>query len=215
MNTSTFLRTRRAQFLLAAMLSGALVAPAVQAQAADEVSPQILQESVSVSHSDIDVTLASAGESSDASAVGPEVASASASSKKKRFDFDVERAIKSSWLSINGVSYHFDRKNPHNERNWGLGLDIPLSDHSSLMIGRYKNSDWRQSNYAWYVNTPWSLGKVQLGWMAGLATGYHSNPNSPMFVGGLAATIRNDKVGVNVICLPPALCAANLTVKVW
>lgn len=188
MNTSTLSRTRGAQFLfVAALLSGALVAPAVQAQEAIEVARESVEP---VSPSDADVAT-------------------------KRFDFDVERALKSSWLSINGISYHFDRKNPHNERNWGLGLDIPLSDHSSLMIGRYKNSDWRQSNYAWYVNTPWSLGRVQLGWMAGLATGYHSNPNSPMFVGGLAATIRNDKVGVNVICLPPALCAANLTVKVW
>jgi len=216
MNISTLSRTLGAQFLMVtALLSGALVAPSVQAQEAGEVSAD---STLPVEASEFDVAPVASEVASDA-ADEPVVSAGQTSemtgSQVKRFDFDIERALKNSWLSINGISYHFDRKNPHNERNWGLGLDIPLSDHSSLLIGRYKNSDWRQSNYAWFVNTPWSLGKVQLGWMAGLATGYRDNPLSPMLVGGLAATIRNDKIGVNVICLPPALCAANLTVKVW
>lgn len=212
MNIVTLSRPHGAQFLaVAALLAGALVAPAVQAQAAEAVS----QESVApVSLADADVLPPVADQ---LSVLGPEVPASDSFDAKadKKFDFNIKSALKNSWLNINGISYHFDRKNPHNERNWGLGLEVPLSDHSSAMIGRYKNSDWKQTSYAWYVNTPWSIGKVQLGYMAGIATGYRDNPLTPMLVGGLAATIRNDRVGVNVICLPPALCAANLTVKVW
>lgn len=213
MNTSTLSRTRGALFFVAfALIACMLVSPVVHAQATGEVSQGAVAP---VSLSDFDVLPPVSDELSANGQEVPASASTDANSDKKRFDFDIKKALKNSWLSVNGISYHFDRKNPHNERNWGLGLDIPLSDHSSVMIGRYKNSDWKQTNYAWYVNTPWSIGKVQLGYMAGIATGYHEKPLSPMLVGGLAATIRNDKVGVNVICLPPALCAANLTIKVW
>ena len=127
----------------------------------------------------------------------------------------VNSILKKSWLDINGIAYHFDRSREHNERNWGLGLEVPTSDHTTWMIGTYKNSNWQRTDYLWYENTPWRLGPLQVGWMAGVATGYRSNPHSPMPVAGLAIVSRGKRIGVNVICLPPVVCAANVMLKVW
>ncbi len=136
--------------------------------------------------------------------------------KNSMFHFDVKESFKNARVNINGISYHFDRTNEHNERNWGVGLELPVTENSAWMVGYYHNSNWRPTTYAWYVKTPWKVGPVHFGWMAGMATGYAPHDNfTPIPVAGLAATIRNEKVGVNFVCLPPEVCAVNLTIKMW
>lgn len=136
--------------------------------------------------------------------------------KNSMFHFDVKESLKHARVNINGLSYHFDRTNEHNERNWGIGLELPVTENSAWMVGYYHNSNWRPTTYAWYVKTPWKAGPVHFGWMAGVATGYHPKNNfTPIPVAGLTATIRNDKVGVNFVCLPPEVCAVGLSVRFW
>ncbi len=162
-----------------------------------------------------DTTLAASGSFSQAANVLPSDSVAPAR-KNSMFHFDVKESFKNARVNINGISYHFDRTNEHNERNWGVGLELPVTENSAWMVGYYHNSNWRPTTYAWYVKTPWKVGPVHFGWMAGLATGYAPNNNfTPIPVAGLAATVRNDKVGVNLVCLPPEVCAVNLTIKVW
>lgn len=162
-----------------------------------------------------DTTLAASGTFWQA-ATAPSTADSTKRRKNSMFHFDVKESLKNARLNINGLSYHFDRTNEHNERNWGVGLELPVTENSAWNVGYYHNSNWRPTAYAWYVKTPWKAGPVHFGWMAGLATGYAPNNNfTPIPVAGLAATIRNEKVGVNFVCLPPEVCAVNLSIKIW
>ncbi|MBS1992568.1 MAG: hypothetical protein JSS83_18750 [Cyanobacteria bacterium SZAS LIN-3] len=133
---------------------------------------------------------------------------------KDKFELGLENAFKNAWVDVNGVSYHFKRNPKHNERNWGVGLEFPVSDRSTVLVGTYNNSNWRQSNYVWYEYTPWHIGPVKFGLMGGGVTGYRSGMNV-MPVAGLAFTGGSDRVGFNIVCLPPVVCAASIKFKVW
>jgi len=133
---------------------------------------------------------------------------------KDKFELGLKDAFKNAWVDVNGVSYHFKREPKHNERNWGLGLTFPLSEKTAFAVGTYKNSNWRQTTYAWYEYTPWTIGPVKVGFLGGGVTGYRSG-NNVMPAAGLLFTTRSDKVGFNVVCLPPVMCAASVSFKVW
>jgi len=133
---------------------------------------------------------------------------------KDKFELGLKDAFKNAWVDVNGISYHFKREPKHNERNWGVGLTFPLSEKTAVAVGSYKNSNWRQTTYAWYEYTPWTIGPVKVGFLGGGVTGYRSG-NNVMPAAGLLFTTRSDKVGFNVVCLPPVMCAASVSFKVW
>jgi len=134
-----------------------------------------------------------------------------------------------TWVSLGGVSHHFERSTPHNEENYGIGLEQDTSvAHLRLIVGEYKNSFWRESFYAGFSYTPLSLGPVRFGLMGAALTGYgnmtcethQSGPTataSPMTTtttscayhervrayGVPFAQIEGERFGVNMLAAPP------------
>lgn len=86
-------------------------------------------------------------------------------------------AAAAEFVSVGGVSYHFERDLGHNEFNYGLGYERDWNDHLTWSAGVYKNSIRRATFYGlanWY---PWALGEnFRMGLSGGLMTGYHKSP---------------------------------------
>lgn len=64
---------------------------------------------------------------------------------------------------VNLASYHFDRTEQHNERNYGLGVEC-----GRWSIGQYKNSEYGQTQYVFY-NFPIT---ENFGVLTGVVRGY-------------------------------------------
>lgn len=77
---------------------------------------------------------------------------------------------KETSLELNGFSFH-DHKG-YNGINWGLGLEKPLSDKTSVSVGWYENSINRTSLYASIRYSGYNHRDWDLGVRAGLVTGY-------------------------------------------
>lgn len=106
-----------------------------------------------------------------------------------------------AWLSVHGASYHLDRSQQWNETNPGIGAEYQAASTVSLLAGAYKNSYSRTTTYAGIGWQPEALklGPVQLGAVAGLATGY----NLP-FIAFARASIDCKAFVIDVIAAPPA-----------
>jgi hypothetical protein len=78
-----------------------------------------------------------------------------------------------TWLVGTVTSYHTDRTADYNERNFGLGVELPTSvDRLSIIGGFYKNSIYRYSGYVGPSWTPFQAGDFHFGGAAGLVSGY-------------------------------------------
>lgn len=97
-------------------------------------------------------------------------------------------------IIVHGLSWHNNRTNSesskYNERNIGAGLRIDmgaLANHTSVQIGRYRNSYYKHSTYLIADCTPVHVGAVQAGAFAGATTGYPMTDGRPMPAVGLVA----------------------------
>lgn len=123
------------------------------------------------------------------------------------------------WLNINGKSYHFKRAG-YNEKNSGLGAQIFLSDHSSVLFGHYDNSYRKPTTYLWYNYQPWHWGStVQVGFIGGLVTGYQKQSiYVPSGIGGLSLTWKpmgEKGILVNIVTVPGVAVVGNIGFKFW
>ena len=86
-------------------------------------------------------------------------------------------------LVVHTVSYHFDRSQEWNERNFGLGLRHDHGDGYSSQIGTYPNSYNRRT---WYLigQKEWPVMSFHAGVFAGAVTGY----DYPVAAGLMAST---------------------------
>jgi len=80
-----------------------------------------------------------------------------------------------NWLVLTAASYHENRERGYNERNLGLGLEIPVHDEVRAIGGTYRNSHDRQSWYAGGQWTPLKLGGLSIGAAAITASGYEED----------------------------------------
>lgn len=105
-----------------------------------------------------------------------------------------------TYLTINGISHHFDRQHKYNETNVGLGVEQRLTADFSLNAGYYRNSFYKDTFYLGGSYTPLHLGPVGLGTSFARVTGYQE------IKWAVVPTIQyenEDGVGVNVMFLPP------------
>jgi len=80
-----------------------------------------------------------------------------------------------NWLVLTAASYHENRERGYNERNLGLGLEVPMREDVRAIGGTYRNSHDRQSWYAGGQWTPIKLGGLSIGAAAVAASGYEDN----------------------------------------
>ena len=104
------------------------------------------------------------------------------------------------WLTVPAYTYHADRLQGNgqrwNERNTGVGLELGTErDMPSIVLGMYRNSFNRDTQYAGVKWEPLRLGPLGFGAIAGLATGYRLP-----FVAGLATSLT-DKNGNGVVAI--------------
>ncbi len=90
---------------------------------------------------------------------------------------------KAAELVVHGVSYHFDRSQEWNERNWGLGIRFQHGNGYSSQFGTYENSYDRRTWYA-VGQKQWPIYSVHAGVFAGTVTGY----DSPVAAGLMLST---------------------------
>jgi hypothetical protein len=107
------------------------------------------------------------------------------------------------WLAVNLTSYHLDRAPDYNERNLGIGLEMRFDHGLSAMAGAYDNSYSTPSAYLLAGWQPIVIKRLlHIGLFAGLATGYPIYDGDPGPVGGIFASVQNDKAGINLFYVP-------------
>lgn len=106
------------------------------------------------------------------------------------------------YLSLGGISYHFDRHEERNEFNYGLGYEHDFSDRLALLGGVYKNSFSRASFYVLADYAIWKpTENLRIGILGGAATGYRRAAVIPVLFP--AVEWRIAPVSVKLFVVPP------------
>lgn len=103
-----------------------------------------------------------------------------------------------TWAVASLTSYHFDSSG-HNQHNYGVGLEQPWNEEWSLIVGEYRNSEYRTTVYAGATWKPWHAGDFKFGFAGGAATGYLSHP-VPLLVP--TGSWERGRVGANLFYAP-------------
>ena len=110
-------------------------------------------------------------------------------------------------IIVHAISYHADRAADYNERNFGIGLRVPVSDRTKLAVGAYNNSLYRDSYYIGMSREMLRFSNVTVSIMAGIITGYQ---HTIMPVVAPEVTLWSGNVGVSIMALPSV---AGLSLK--
>jgi hypothetical protein len=122
-------------------------------------------------------------------------------------DIQEEKSFKEKlWISPGMVSLHFERNMGFNEQNPGFGLEYAMNKDWSLAAGRFKNSEYNQSNYVTVAYQPLDFFGFRLGVVGGVMDGYMGPNNKydkkpfPMLLPVM--TYEHKNVGVNILFVP-------------
>lgn len=110
------------------------------------------------------------------------------------------------WISPGMVSFHFERNMGFNESNPGFGLEYSINKDWSVAGGRFKNSEYNQSNYLTVAYQPLDFFGFKLGLAGGVMDGY-SGPNNkynkkPFPVLLPVMSYEHKNFGVNILWVP-------------
>ena len=113
------------------------------------------------------------------------------------------QAPSSVWISPGFYSYHFKRSDGLRDSNPGLGLALKYSEASSVVFGRFRNSDNDMSNYLGFLYQPYSIGPVRLGAALAAFDGYPEMRNGKAFLSVIPTLgIHGERVALNVGVIP-------------
>ena len=108
-----------------------------------------------------------------------------------------------TWVTVGGVSRHFDRAKNFNEQNFGLGVERDITPDIRLIGGFYKNSVRRQTFYGGLAYTPTSIAGARAGVIVGAANGYPNRNGGGVFpIVSPVLMIEAGRVGANVLIIP-------------
>lgn len=114
-----------------------------------------------------------------------------------------DEPINEVWLNPGFHSYHFQTDKSLNNNNDGLGVEYRYSTISSVMAGRFNNSEREQSSYVTWLWQPVALGPVRLGAMLGAINGYPRVDKGNWFPIILpVASYEYKFIGVNLTYVP-------------
>lgn len=110
---------------------------------------------------------------------------------------------KSVWINPGFISHHFERNKGLKENNYGLGMQIALSQTNSIMGGEFRNSHDVCSRYLAWVWQPYRIGPARLGLLAGGIDGYPKMKNGGWFpVAVPVVSFEYKSVGINFTLVP-------------
>jgi hypothetical protein len=113
------------------------------------------------------------------------------------------QAPSSVWISPGFYSYHFKRSDGLRDSNPGLGLALKYSEASSVVLGRFRNSDNDMSNYLGFLYQPYSMGPVRLGAALAAFDGYPEMRNGKAFLSVIPTLgIHGERVALNEGVIP-------------
>ena len=115
-----------------------------------------------------------------------------------------------TWISTSLLSYHFDRHDKKNERNYGIGLEHDYSARARLVAGIYKNPNRIDSGYLGAVGCVYRTTNWCAGALAGGVTGYE---RYTILMGGLVLSYEQKGWGVNLVAFPKDGGVAALQLK--
>src|SRR5262245_42813167 len=88
-------------------------------------------------------------------------------------------ALADTWVVGNVASYHTNPTEPHNNKNWGVGVETNVDFDTNYPIkfalGQYKNSELSLSHYVGFMVTPIPISEnFRAGFFVGAVDGYPS-----------------------------------------
>lgn len=113
------------------------------------------------------------------------------------------QAPSSVWVSPGFYSYHFKRSDDLRDSNPGLGIALKYSEASSVVFGRFRNSDNDMSNYLGFLYQPYSIGSVRIGAAVAAFDGYPEMRNGNAFLSVIPTLgLHGERVSLNVGVIP-------------
>lgn len=132
-------------------------------------------------------------------------------------------ADSNTWLMVACCAHHWRTgEHRYNEQNYGLALDHRLPWGDDVVVGAYRNSFYRQSSYAAYGWTAWSMehdgvqiaAKVLLGGISGYGDSDAQRQNYDVLLAPVV-TIREPykHVGLVVLGIPGVLIGLGVELQ--
>lgn len=107
------------------------------------------------------------------------------------------------WFASGFTSYHFQTDQHLRNDNLGAGLEYRYSNNSSVMAGRFNNSDWQVTRYAAWLYQPLSVGYARLGFAVGVFDGYPKINNGRNFAAVVPLLgVEYKNLGANMTFVP-------------
>ena len=126
------------------------------------------------------------------------------------------------WLNAGMYSRHFERDKGFRGNNYGLGVEVALSQRDSIATGFFRNSDDRRSNYAAWLWKPLEFGPARIGLALAAFDGYPRVRNGGWFPAVFpVASGEYRAVGANIALLPSygdrlhGALVVQLKLRVW
>ncbi len=130
------------------------------------------------------------------------------------------------WLNPGVYSYHFDRDKDYREDNFGIGVEVLITDDHMVMAGSFVNSDGNRSRYGLYAWRPlhWQVSTIRFsaGIAVGAFDGYTAYRNGDWFVAPLPLlAVEWERLGVNLTFVPDVhgsldtAIGIQLKLRVW
>jgi hypothetical protein len=114
-----------------------------------------------------------------------------------------ETRLRELWLNAGFYTYHFQTASGFNNNNLGMGGEYRYSTTSSIVLGEFRNSDWKTSDYAGWYWRPFAFGAVSVGAVFGGIEGYPKMLNGGWFpVAVPVVSFENKFIGANIVCVP-------------
>jgi len=111
--------------------------------------------------------------------------------------------LREYWANAGMYSRHFQREKGLSDSNPGLGIEYRYSSTSSLIAGRFYNSDRQYSNYGGMVYQPLAVAGVRLGAALAAFDGYPRMRNGGAFLALVpVASLEWQRFGLNICYVP-------------
>jgi hypothetical protein len=105
-------------------------------------------------------------------------------------------------LHFGGFTHHWRNEEDYNNVNLGLGVEYSFSDKSSVMIGAYRNSQYRTAEYLYFHYEPFSIRGVRLGAMGGVVNHYDMDDGRFIASVMLTATVAIGRFEIGLVGFP-------------
>jgi hypothetical protein len=105
-------------------------------------------------------------------------------------------------LHFGGFTHHWRNAEDYNNVNLGLGVEYSFSDKSSVMVGAFRNSQYRTAEYLYLHYEPFRIRGIRFGAMGGVVNHYDMDDGRFIASALLTATVAVGRFEVGVVGFP-------------